>query len=195
MYDTRIRVIGQVYLHSGIHKRELARQLKLSMPAIDHALKNVGTIIKKHQSGNQITYFLDYTRETLTSALYQVEEMRFKALPIIIQRAVHDFLNELKEKPILAILFGSYAEHTYTKASDVDIFLVYQTVNNVKDIENTAKKISMRTNTPLNPVYLDYKSFRESFHNPTKEFFKRMKRCKLILIGIEWWRQLEHEEA
>ena len=53
----------------------------------------------------------------------------------------------------------------------------------------------MKTNTQLNPVYLNYQEFKESFHNPTKEFFKNLKKDKLILIGIEWWRQLIYEEA
>ena len=41
-------------------------------------------------------------------------------------------------------------------------------------IENTAKKISMKTNTQLNLVYLGYKEFKQSFHDPTKEFFKKL---------------------
>ena len=53
----------------------------------------------------------------------------------------------------------------------------------------------MKTNTQLNPVYLGYQEFKESFHNPTKEFFKKLKKDKIILIGIEWWRQLTDEEA
>ena len=53
----------------------------------------------------------------------------------------------------------------------------------------------MKTNTQLNPVYLNYKNFRKSFHNPTKEVFQKLKKDKIILIGVEWWRQLTDEEA
>ena len=54
--------------------------------------------------------------------------------------------------------------------------LVFQKIEDPKKIENIAKKISMKTNTRLNPVYLSYKEFKESFHNPTKEFFKKLKK-------------------
>ena len=73
--------------------------------------------------------------------------------------------------------------------------MVFQNVKDFKQIENTAKKVSMKTNTELNPVYLNYQEFKESFHNSTKEFFKKLKKDKVILIGIEWWRQLIYEEA
>ena len=53
----------------------------------------------------------------------------------------------------------------------------------------------MRTNTKINSVYLDYEVFKESFHNPTKNFFKNIRKDKIILIGLEWWRQLKDEEA
>ena len=73
--------------------------------------------------------------------------------------------------------------------------LVFQKVENGKQIENAAKKISMRTNTVISPIYLDYGSFKESFHDPTKEFFRNLRKYKIIVIGIEWWRQLKDEEA
>jgi len=53
----------------------------------------------------------------------------------------------------------------------------------------------MRMNVEINPVYLDYKIFRDSFHNNTKEFFKNLKENHIILTEIEWWRQLKNEEA
>ena len=95
----------------------------------------------------------------------------------------------------MALIFGSYAKGNYTKDSDLDIFLVYQTIRNSGNIENTAKKVGMRTNTKINPVYLEYHNFKEAFHDSTKDFFKKLKKNKLLLTGIEWWRQLKNEEA
>ena len=109
--------------------------------------------------------------------------------------SVNDFLKELKDKPVIIVIFGSYASGAYSKNSDIDILLVFQKIEDSKKIEDIAKKISMKTNTQLNSVYLNYQKFKESFHNPTKEFFKKLKKDKIILIGIEWWRQLIDEEA
>jgi predicted nucleotidyltransferase len=196
MYDkTEIRILEQIYLNPGIHKRELSKQLKLGMPSIDYGIKKISKMIRQKKAGNQINYFLDYSKEMLSSALGTVEHSRFERLPAKVRLSVRDFLKELEEKPIIAIIFGSYANYTYTKNSDIDILLVFQKIEGSKKIENSAKKISMKTNTQLNPVYLNYKEFKESFHNSTKEFFKKLKKDKIILIGIEWWRQLIYEEA
>ncbi|MBI4152732.1 nucleotidyltransferase domain-containing protein [Candidatus Woesearchaeota archaeon] len=196
MYDkTEIRILEQVYLNSGIHKRELSKQLKLGMPSIDYGLKKISKLIKQKKSGNQINYFLDYSKEELIPLLNAVEHSRFERLPAKVRLSISDFLKELEIKPIIAVIFGSYASGTYTKSSDIDFLLVFQKIEDPKKIENSAKKISMKTNTQLNPIYLSYQEFNESFHNSTKEFFKKLKKDKIILIGIEWWRQLVYEEA
>lgn len=196
MYDkTSLGVLEQIYLKPGIHKRELSKQLKLGMPSIDYALKKIDKLLKKQKSGNQIKYFLDYSKEALTPALYSIEFSRLERLPEKIKIAVKEFLKELKDKPVMAVIFGSYAEGTYTKSSDIDILLIFQKIENESQTEKIAKRISMRTNTQINPVYLDYNSFKESFHDATKEFFKHLKENKIILIGIELWMQLKNEEA
>src|SRR3989344_4380359 len=196
MYDkTEIRILERIYVNPGIHKRELSKQLKLGMPSIDYGLKKISKLIKQKKPGNQTNYFLDYSKEELTPSLNTVEYSRFNKLPAKVRLSVNDFLKELEAKPIITVIFGSYARGTYTKKSDIDILLVFQKIEDPKQIENIAKKISMKTNTQLNPVYLGYQEFKESFHNPTKEFFKKLKKDKIILIGIEWWRQLIDEEA
>ena len=196
MYDkTEIKILEQIYLNPGIHKRKLSKKLELRMPSIDYGLKKISKIIKQKKTGNQFNYFLDYTKEELTPSLNIVEYSRFNKLPIKIKLAITDFLKEIINKPIIAIIFGSYANKTYTNQSDVDLLLVFQEIKNPKLIENLAKKISMKTNTQLNPVYLNYQEFKESFHNHTKEFYKKLKKNKIILIGMEWWRQLIDEET
>ncbi len=196
MYDkTEIRILERIYVNPGIHKRELSKQLKLGMPSIDYGLKKISKLIKQKKSGNQINYFLDYSKEELIPLLNAVEHSRLERLPAKVRLSIRDFLKELETKPIIAVIFGSYASGTYTKSSDIDFLLVFQKIEDPKKIENSAKKISMKTNTQLNPIYLSYQEFKESFHNSTKEFFKKLKKDKIILIGIEWWRQLVYEEA
>lgn len=196
MYDrTEIKILELIYRKPGIHKRELSKQLKIGMPSVDYALKKVESLLKKQRSGNQIKYSLNYSKKELVPLLYEVEYSRFDKLPTKIKLAIKEFLEELKEKPIIVTLFGSYAKGDYTQHSDIDILLVFQKLENANQIENSARKISMRTNTKISPVYLNYSSFKESFHNPTKEFFKNLKENKIILVGIEWWRELEDEEA
>src|SRR3989338_7528140 len=168
MYDnTEIRILERIYFNPGIHKRELSKQLKLGMPSIDYGLQKISKLIKQKKSGNQINYFLDYSKEELVPFLNIVEHSRFERLPAKVRFSVNDFLKELEIKPIIAVIFGSYANNTYTKNSDIDLLLVFQKIEGPKKIENTAKKISMKTNTQLNPIYLSYQEFKESFHNST----------------------------
>ena len=107
MYDkTEIRILEQIYLNPGIHKRELSKQLKLGMPSIDYGLKKISKLIKQKKVGNQINYFLDYSKEMLSSALGTVEHSRFERLPAKVRLSVNDFLKELKNKPVIALIFG-----------------------------------------------------------------------------------------
>src|SRR3989338_2140293 len=120
MYDkTEIRILEQIYLNPGIHKRELSKQLKLGMPSIDYGLKKIDGVIKKKKVGNQINFFLDYSKEELTPLLNTVEHSRLERLPAKIKLSVNDFLKDLEMKPIIAVIFGSYATGDYTKDSDI----------------------------------------------------------------------------
>ena len=54
MYDnTALRVLEQIYLNPGMHKRELSRKLKLTMPSIDNSLRKMDKLLKKQKAGNQ----------------------------------------------------------------------------------------------------------------------------------------------
>jgi len=179
MYDkTEIRILEQIYLNPGIHKRELSKRLRIGMPSIDYGLQKISILVRKQKAGNQINYFLDYAKEGLSPAISIIEYTRLEKLPGKVRLSVRDFLKELKEKPVIALIFGSYANGTRTKNSDIDILLVFQDIEDSKQIESVAKKISMKTNTEVNPVYLTYRDFKESFHDPTKEFFKKLKKDK-----------------
>ena len=196
MYDnTELKILKEIYLKPGIHKREISKQLKVGMPSVDYALKKISVLLKKRKSGNQIKFYLDYSKNSLIPLLCQVEYSRFEKLSAKIRFSIIEFLKELETKPLITILFGSYAKGNYTKDSDIDILLVFQKLEKTEKIEQVAKKVGMRYNASLQPVYLDYKSFKESFFNSTKTFFKNIKKDKIILSGIMWWVLLKNEEA
>jgi hypothetical protein len=53
----------------------------------------------------------------------------------------------------------------------------------------------MEFNTKLSPIYLNYEDFKDSYHQSNKEFFNKLKEDKIILNGLEWWRQIENESS
>jgi predicted nucleotidyltransferase len=51
--------------------------------------------------------------------------MRLERLSKKIGEAIKDILFTLENKPILTIIFGSYAKGNYTEESDLDILFVF----------------------------------------------------------------------
>jgi len=114
-----------------------------------------------------------------------VHTERFLVLPSKVKIAITDFLNEIEIRSLIALIFGSYAKGNYTRESDIDVLLVFQKLENVKNIENTAKKISMRTNTKISPVYLDYKNFEKNFLDKGHDFSREIRQDAIVIIGVE----------
>src|SRR3989344_4048754 len=97
MYDnTEIRILEQIYLNPGIHKRELSKKLKLGMPSIDYGLQKISRLIKQKKAGNQIRCFLDYSKEDLTPSLNIVEHYRFEKLPAKVRLRSEEHTSELQ---------------------------------------------------------------------------------------------------
>ena len=185
--ETKLKIIGTLDENKkGVHIRELARLVKTSY---NNIVRNINilekeNVIKKEKDANLIKIRLK--NHPLTIAyLKQVHTEKFLALPKKISNAINEFLNELEEKPLIALIFGSYAKGNYTKDSDIDILLIFQELTNQKDIENTAKRISLRTNTKISPVYVKYKEFEKNFLNKEHEFSNEIRNNIIIIAGIE----------
>jgi len=195
---TKIKMIDLLEQHKeGIHLRKISRLLKTGLPNVTryaHILEKENVINKK-KDANLVKLKLKKSQKTI-AYLKQVNTERFLSLPKKIQIAVTDFLDELELNPLITIIFGSYAKGNYTKDSDIDILLIFQKVENEKKIENTAKRINMRTNTTINPIYLNYKNFERNFLDKEHDFSKEIRQKVTVLLGIELyysllWRFLE----
>ncbi|MEK6941179.1 MAG: nucleotidyltransferase domain-containing protein [Nanoarchaeota archaeon] len=196
--ETKLRIIDALDKNKkGIHLRELARIVKTSY---NNTVRNINllekqSIIKKEKDANLVKIKLK--NHSLTIAyIKQTHTEKLLSLPKKISNAINDFLKELEEKPLIALIFGSYAKGNYTKESDIDILLVFQNVTKQINIENTAKRISMRTNTKINPVYVNYREFEKNFLNKEHEFSNEIRNDVIIILGIEQyylllWRFIE----
>jgi predicted nucleotidyltransferase len=185
--ETKIRMIDALDKNKkGVHIRELARLVKTSHNNTVRNLKILEkeNVIKKEKDANLIKIKLNNHPLTI-SYLKQVHTENFLKLPKKIINSVNEFLNELQEKPLIALIFGSFAKGNYSNDSDIDIFLVFQEIRNQKDIENTAKRISMRTNTKISPVYVNYKTFEKNFLNKKHEFSNEIRNNIILINGIE----------
>jgi len=196
--ETKIKIIDALDKNKkGIHIRELARLVKTSY---NNTARNIKILekentIKRIKDANLIKIKLRDSPLTV-AYLKQAHTENFLKLPKKIINSASEFLNEMQEKPLIALVFGSFAKGNYTGNSDIDVLLVFQKIINQADIENTAKRIGMRTNTKITPVYVDYGQFEKNFLNKNHEFSNEIRQNVIILAGIEHyyrllWRFLE----
>ena len=196
--ETKIRIIDVLDKNkSGVHIRELARLVKTSY---NNTVRNIKILenenaIKKEKDANLVKIKLKNNPLTI-AYLTRAHTENFLSLPKKVSGSISEFLNELHEKPLIALLFGSFAKGNHTANSDIDILLVFQKISNQTSIENTAKRVSMKTNTKLSPVYVDYESFEKNFLNKNNDFSNEIRQNVIILSGTEHyyrlsWRFLE----
>lgn len=178
---------------NGLHIREISRRIKTGLPNVKRYLDILEKekVIKKEKKANLINIFLMYKQESF-HYLKQIHSESFLSLPKNVQLAVNDFLKELDEKPLISLIFGSYAKGNYIRDSDLDIFLVFQEVK-TKSVEETAKKIKMRTNTKINPVYLNYTQFKKDFLDKNNNFANEIRNKIILINGIEYYYELIQE--
>lgn len=185
--DTKLKIIAELEKnHNGIHLREISRIVKSGLPNIKRFLEILEKekVVRREKEANLVKFQLKAGHKTL-AYLKQVNIERFIALPIKVQNAITEFLDELENRPLIALIFGSYAKGNYTKESDIDVLLVFQKVENGKVIENTAKRIIMRTNTKISPVYIEYKNFEKNFLDKKHDFSREIRQDVIVILGIE----------
>jgi len=190
--ETKLRIINELEKdQKGIHLRELSRLVKSGLPNIKRFMEILEKegVIKKEKDANLVKFRLKEGYKTV-SYLKQLHTERFLTLPSRARQAITDFINAVEIKPLLVLIFGSYAKCNYNKESDIDILLVFQRVENESLIENNAKRISMRTNVKLSPIYVDYKSFENNFLNKEHDFSKEIRGNVIIIWGVELYYSL-----
>ena len=68
--------------------------------------------------------------------------------------------------------------------------LVFQKITSQQDIENTAKRISLRSNKQISPVYVNYRDFEKNFLNKEHTFSNEIRKDVIVLNGIEYYYEL-----
>jgi predicted nucleotidyltransferase len=189
--ETKLRIIDLLDNQGKTHIREIAREVKTSYNNVVRNLKILEKekIITKEKDANLIKINLNNHLRT-TSYLKRTHTEKFLLLPNKIKQAIKDFLDELDEKPLMTLVFGSYAKQTNTSQSDLDLLLVFQKTPKPEKIENILKRINLRNNTKISPIYEDYRKFATNFLNKKHEFSKEIRKDIIILIGIEHYYEL-----
>lgn len=140
---------------------EILRETKLTQNTTLKHLKNLQTanlITSIKKIGNTF-YKVNSKNPQLYSIFSYFDYKKFNELPSVRKRAINDFLDKLKVKPQIALVFGSTAKGTFGKESDIDILLIF----NKK--ESTDKKIKEDveaiTGVKIQTFIIDFDYFRE----------------------------------
>ena len=184
-----------LYLNrEGLHIRDISRKAELTLPAVSkHITKGEeNRLITCETKGRMKICRLNFANKKIVSVLQEVESERLHKLPSIARSAINEFLDELQEKPLIALVFGSYSAGKQTQFSDVDILLVYQRVDQelTEKIEHTASKIHGRTNMNVQPVSISYDEFRKEMLDLGNEIMKDVKKTGLVVYGLEHYRPI-----
>lgn len=139
---------------------EILRETKLTQNTTLKHLKHLQEIkiitsIKK--IGNTF-YRINPKNRQIYSIFSYFDYKRFNELPSERKRAISEFLNELKIKPLVTLIFGSTAKGTFGKESDIDILLIF----NKKDIKNPKLKedIEAITGVKIQTFIIDFDYFK-----------------------------------
>lgn len=151
--QTTLKILG-LYLDDykkSLHMREISRKTKIDVKAIQLQLKKLekinvlSSIIRGRNKdyrlnlNNVTTKYYLVMAEIFVSIIYLKKNFMIKKIVEEIENKIHDPL----------ILFGSFAKGTYTKESDVDVFVISdKKINTSSIIEATnmvGREISLKS--------------------------------------------------
>jgi predicted nucleotidyltransferase len=126
-----------------LHLREIARKAKLHEPSTTRFLKALEKdgILTSEMDGNQKKYSIKLNYKTYAAfQLFDLEKLN--ELPHIRRNAINYFFDALKEKPIIAFVFGSTAKGTFKANSDIDMLIITNSKTNTTEAEKHAESLT-----------------------------------------------------
>jgi len=143
--------------NSMIHLREIARRTMLNENSVTRFLLDLEkeNLLVSEMDGNMKKYSI--SKNEVTFALFALfDTEKFARLPAIRKNVISHFLDELVEKPVIAILFGSTAKETHRDDSDIDLFLVVNKKIAAGSAEDYAES---QTGIRINPIQMTFPAF------------------------------------
>ena len=140
-----------------LHLREIARLTKLHEPSVSRFLNSLekDQILKSEKDGNLKKYSVKKgLRAYLIFEIFDLE--RFEKLPSIRRNAIKIYLDNLHERPVFAVLFGSTAKGTYKQDSDIDVLII---MNRKISVEKAEKETDALTAMRISTFQITYKDF------------------------------------
>ena len=151
-----------------LYQREIAKLAKVSIGATSQKLRKLSEngLVSSRKSGRMIFYRYN---------LYDPVARQLKILLNV--SAVHEMVHELRDHAKRVILFGSCAEGTNVKGSDIDLFVLAEDGKKAREITSAyGAKLSRK----VSPIIVSANEFRQ-LRSKDRPLYER------ITKGIVLW--------
>src|SRR3989344_6363155 len=157
------KILGCFYKNKKkeLYFSEILRETKLTPnTTLKHLanLQKLGLVISTKKIGNTF-YKINPKNSLIYSILSYFDYKKLNELPSERKRAINEFLDKIKIKPLIALIFGSTAKGTFGKESDIDLLLIY----NKKESEDLKlkKDIEATTGVKIQTFIIKFNYFKE----------------------------------
>lgn len=144
--------------NNPLHLRDIARKTGLNESSIFRQLNMLvkENVFKTYPEANLKKFKVNNLILPLIFPLF--DEERIKNLPLLRKNALNEYIRQLKEKPVIALVFGSTAKGTFRDDSDIDFLIVTNSRQNDKD---TKKYVQALTNIRIQSFKITENNFAE----------------------------------
>lgn len=164
---------------------EILRETKLTQNTTLKHLKNLQTanlIASTKKIGNTF-YKINPKNPQIYSIFSYFDYKKLNELPSERKRAINEFLDNLKTKPLIALIFGSTAKGTFGKESDIDILLIF---NNKEATDKKLKEdIEAITGIKIQTFIIDFDYFKEQILKEEDKVITHAIKTGFVITGFD----------
>ncbi len=181
------KILECFYRHRAkeLYFSEILRETKLTQNTTLKHLKNLrksGLLVSHKRIGN--TFYKINPKNAQIYALFSYfDYKRFNELPSERKRAINEFVDKIKIKPLITLLFGSTAKGTFSKESDIDMLLIYNK-KETKDIK-LKEDIEAITGVNIQTFIIDFDYFKEQVVKEEDKVIAHAIKTGFVITGFD----------
>ncbi|HEV2990091.1 MAG TPA: nucleotidyltransferase domain-containing protein [Candidatus Angelobacter sp.] len=163
----------------SFYVRQIARHLEASVGAVQRELEKLAQIrlITRRSSGNQVFYHVNQQSPVFADMRSLVNKT------VGVFNIVHNALEPLAERILVAFVYGSVAREEETAQSDLDLMIVGDV--ELDEILSDLTKVEVALGRPVNPTVYSAKEFKQKIASGNHFVNAVMKGKRVFLMGSE----------
>ncbi len=181
------KILGCFYKNRSkeLYFSEILRETKLTQNTTLKHLKGLqesNILISTKKIGNTF-YRINPKNPQVYSILSYFDYKKFNELPSERKRTINEFIDKLKIKPLIALIFGSTAKGTFGKESDIDILLVFN--KKETDDKKLRDDIEATTGIKIQTFIIDFDYFEEQLLKEEDKVITHALKTGFVVTGFD----------